>query len=318
LDRSILTLAAPQLRSDLGFSLRWAGMLAGLPGVALAPTIFPAPEPLRGDRRGNFITDYFKERNLSKFAEYQNRFEFVRLRREDGILEITIHKNGGPAKWGSWEGAIHDELGQAFYEVSHDRENRIVIFTGAGDTFLQEFDFDGSAPPTALTPAFWDRIYKEGKDLINNLLDIEVPVIGAVNGNAFIHSELLVLSDIVLAAEHARFADKAHFPGGTVPGDGVHIVWSALIGPNRSRYFLLTGEEIDAHEARRLSVVAEVLPAASLNQRAWALARELATKSDLALRYTRATFTLDLKRRMTNDLSHGLLLEGLAVMTPAK
>jgi enoyl-CoA hydratase/carnithine racemase len=256
---------------------------------------------------------------MSKFAEYQNRYKFIRLRREDGILEMTIHKNGASAKWGSWEGAIHDELGQAFYEVGRDRDNRVVIFTGTGDTFLQEFDFegDGGAPP-ALTPAFWDRIYKEGKDLLNNLLDIEVPVIGAVNGNAFIHSELLVLSDIVLAAEHARFADKAHFPGGTVPGDGVHIVWSTLIGPNRSRYFLLTGEEIDAQEARRLGVVAEVLPAAALNPRAWTLAREISTKSDLALRYTRAAFTLDLKRRMNNDLGHGLLLEGLAVLSLAK
>jgi enoyl-CoA hydratase/carnithine racemase len=193
----------------------------------------------------------------------------------------------------------------------------VVIFTGTGDVFLQDFDFSGMTGPIALTPAFWDRIYKEGKDLIHNLLEIEVPVIGAVNGNAFIHSELIVLSDIVLAAEHARFADKAHFPLGAVPGDGVNIVWTSLLGPNRGRYFLLTGEEIDAREAHRLNVVAEVLPSRSLSERAWTLARELAAKPDLVLRYTRAALTLELKRRMAGELGYSLMLEGLAMMTPA-
>jgi enoyl-CoA hydratase/carnithine racemase len=254
---------------------------------------------------------------MAKFAEYQNRFKFIHLRREDGIVEMSIHKDGGPAKWGFASGGLHDELGEAFHLLGHDRDNRVVIFTGTGDVFLQEFDLGDVSGPMTVTPAFWDRIYKEGKDLIHNLLDIEVPVIGAVNGNAFIHSELIALSDIVLAADHARFADKAHFPLSTVPGDGVYIVWSNLLGPNRSRYFLLTGEEIGAEEARRLCVVAEVLPAASLNARAWALARELAAKPDLTLRYTRTVFTADLKRRMTNDLGYGLLLEGLAAITPA-
>jgi enoyl-CoA hydratase/carnithine racemase len=254
---------------------------------------------------------------MTQLAQYQDRFKFIRFRREDGILEMAIHKDGASAQWGFGERGIHEELGEAFYEVAHDRDNRVVIFTGTGDVFLQDFDFSGFTGPVALTPAFWDRIYKEGKDLIHNLLEIEVPVIGAVNGNAFIHSELIVLSDIVLAAEHARFADKAHFPLGAVPGDGINIVWTSLLGPNRGRYFLLTGEEIDAREAQRLNVVAEVLPSKSLSERAWTLARELAAKPDLVLRYTRAALTLELKRRMTAELGYSLMLEGLAMMTPA-
>jgi enoyl-CoA hydratase/carnithine racemase len=253
---------------------------------------------------------------MSTLSEYQNRFKYVHLRRENGILELSIHRDGGPAQWSFGEGGIHEELGEVFYQVGRDRENRVVIFTGTGSAFLQDFDFTNAPSAAQLTPAFWDRIYKEGKDLIHNLLDVEVPVIGAVNGNAFIHSELIVLSDIVLAAEHARFADKAHFPIGAVPGDGVQIAWSMLLGPNRSRYFLLTGQEIDAREAQRLGVVAEILPAASLRERAWALARELAAKPDLVLRYTRAALTLDLKRRMTNELGYTLMLEGLGTIHP--
>ncbi|HEX7588041.1 MAG TPA: enoyl-CoA hydratase/isomerase family protein [Anaerolineae bacterium] len=254
---------------------------------------------------------------MVKFSDYQFKFKYIQFRREDGILEMAIHHGGEHALWGFEDGGIHDELGEAFYQIGRDRENRVVIFTGTGDVFLQEFDFSQISGPMVLTPAFWDRIYKEGKDLIHNLLEIEVPVIGAVNGNAWIHSELVVLSDIVLAAEGASFADKAHFPMGAVPGDGVQLAWSMLIGPNRSRYFFLTGQEIDAHEAQRLGVVAEVLPAASLKARAWTLARELAKKPDLLLRYSRGAMTMDIKRRMAQDLSHGLLYEGLAMMTPA-
>jgi enoyl-CoA hydratase/carnithine racemase len=107
--------------------------------------------------------------------------------------------------------------------------------------------------------AMWEHIYDEGVALLENLLAIPVPVIAAVNGPALIHAEIAVLSDIVLAAEHAEFADLAHVPGGPVPGDGVQTLWPMLLGPNRGRYFLLTGQRISAQEALRLSVVGEVL-----------------------------------------------------------
>ena len=249
---------------------------------------------------------------MARFDEYKDRFSHVRLERQEGILEVTLHRDGGPALWEGFEGGIHDQLGQAFRLISRDQETKVVILTGAGDAFCQAMDT--SRGLQTITPEFWDRIYREGKDLLNNLLDIEVPVIGAVNGNAFLHAELVVLSDIVLAAEHARFADKAHGIHGVVPGDGVHVVWPMQLGPNRGRHFLLTGAEIDAHEAQRLGVVAEVLPTDKLRDRAWEIARELAARPRLMLRYTRIALVQELKRRMLNDLGYGLALEGLAAM----
>jgi enoyl-CoA hydratase/carnithine racemase len=250
---------------------------------------------------------------MTRLEDYRHSFKYIRLRREDGVLEMTIHRDGGPALWDFGPTGIHRELGDAFAAIGQDPDNRVVILTGAGEVFLTGFDYEGAEPPSA---AFWDRIYREGKALLNNLLDIEVPVIAAVNGDAFIHAELAVLSDIVLAAEGARFADKAHFPGGTTPGDGVHVVWPMLLGPNRGRYFLLTGEEIDAEEARRIGVVGEVLPRDKLLPRAWALARDIAAKPPLAVRYARIALTYDLKRRMLAELSHGLMLEGMAMLGP--
>ena len=249
---------------------------------------------------------------MVKFEDYKNRFKYVRLERQDGILEVTLHRDGGPAIWEANEGGIHDEVGEAFYWIGRDRETKVIILTGAGDTFIDRMDLgDG---PLMITPAFWDRIFKEGRDLLMNLLDIEVPIVGAVNGNAYIHAELLVLSDIVIAADHARFADKAHAPGGVAPADGVHVIWPMLLGPNRGRHFLLTGAEIDAAEAQRLGFVAEVLPKQRLKARAWEIARELAAKPQLMLRYTRVSTTQHIKRRLLDDLGYGLALEGLGAM----
>src|SRR5690606_7390112 len=250
---------------------------------------------------------------MSRLADYQHSYRFVRFERRDGILEIAIHNNGGPATWSAYPGGLHEELGDAFYQVGRDRENRIVILTGTGDRFLTDMDFSEKDPDMG-TPALWDRITKEGKDLLHNLLDIEVPVIGAVNGPAFIHAELVTLSDIVLAADTAAFADKAHAPGNVVPGDGVHVWWPMLLGPNRGRHFLLTGEEISASEARQLGFVAQVLPADKLRDRAWELAAQLARKPTLMLRNTRVAFVQHLKRRMLDDLGYGLMLEGMGVL----
>src|ERR1700743_497839 len=212
---------------------------------------------------------------MPKLENYADKYRNIALTRRDGILEVRLHSNGGPLKWGALETSAHAQLGEAFYNIGRDPENRVIILTGTGDAFLAEFAMDelGEGGPN---PEYWDRIYVEGKDLLMNLLDIPVPWTGAVNGPAFIHAELITMSDIVIASDTASFADLAHFPGGTVPGDGVHVWWQMLLGVNRGRYFLLTGQQIPAPEALRLGIVSEVVAPADLLPRAWALAQQLA------------------------------------------
>jgi enoyl-CoA hydratase/carnithine racemase len=221
---------------------------------------------------------------------------------------VTLHTDGGSLQWGE---VPHRECPAAFQHIGSDPENRVVILTGTGDLF--------SGPRATAedriyaTPRQLDKGYWEGKHLLVNLLDIEVPVISAINGPAFRHSEMALLSDIVLAAEDATLMDSSHFANGMVPGDGMHIVYPLLLGLNRGRYFLLTGQTLSAREAQELGLVNEVLPRAELLPRAWELAAQLASRPPLVLRYSRVVLTQYVKRLMHDLLGYGLALEGLAI-----
>ena len=87
-----------------------------------------------------------------------------------------------------------------------------------------------------------------------------------------------------------------------------------LLGLNRGRYFLLTGQTLSAQEAKDLGLVAEVLPPDQVLARAWEHAEALAKRPTLLLRYTRLMFTEYLKKRMQDLLGYGLAMEGLALM----
>jgi len=251
---------------------------------------------------------------MTRFEQYAGKYDTIRMERRDGILQITFHTDGDSLQWSS---RPHHEFPEAFREIGSDPDNKVVIMTGTGA------DFSGpQATPDdehlkrcmRMTPREWDQDWRECKRMLMNLLDIDVPVISAINGPVRRHSEIPLLSDIVLAAEEATFQDSAHFPCGLTPGDGVHIIYPLLLGLNRGRYFLLTGQTLDARKAQELGLVAEVLPRAELLPRAWALAEQLATRPPLVLRYSRILLVQELKRRMHDLLGYGFALEGLGVL----
>src|SRR5207237_5175283 len=171
-----------------------------------------------------------------------------------------------------------------------------------------------SSFPTRPNPERIDRIHWEGRQLLMRLLEIEVPVISAINGPAWRHSEIPLLCDIVLAADTAQFQDSAHFPSDVVPGDGMHIVMPLLLGLNRGRYYLLTGQTLDAKKALEFGLVAEVLPPDKLLARAWELAGDLTKQPTLAVRDTRGLLTESLLRQMHALLGYGLGMELLALI----
>lgn len=243
-----------------------------------------------------------------RFEEYRDKYRHASMVREDGVIEVTLHSGGSDLVWG---GRPHAELGYLFEDIGRDRHNEVVILTGAGEAFIAREDLSGGGE---MTPSAWQRVHADGKRLIMSHLDVEVPMIAAVNGPATVHAELALLCDIVLAAEHAVFADAPHYPLGLVPGDGVHVVWPMLLGMNRARYFLLTGQHLDAAEALRLGVVNEVLPAGRLLDRARELARQVKSRPPATVRATRTAMVHQIKKAMLDNLGYGLMLEGVAAM----
>jgi enoyl-CoA hydratase/carnithine racemase len=245
--------------------------------------------------------------------EYEDRYATAEVTRDAaGVLTIRMGWRGTPLMWG---GRPHQELPELFNAVASDRENRVVILTGTGDTFIGLGDGPNPLAEGRANATVWDRIIWEGNRLVNQMLDIEVPMIAAVNGPVSVHSELAVLCDIVLAADHAYFQDAPHFPGGLVPGDSMQVVWPLLLGPNRGRYFLLTGQQIQAEEAHQLGIVGEVLPADQLMGRALEIAAGLAELNPILLRNARHALVRPLRRAMAEDLHTGLALEAIASMS---
>ena len=112
------------------------------------------------------------------FDEYSTRYRHVEMQREAGVLELRLHSDGGPLVWGS---GPHSELGYCFADVGSDPDNQVIILTGTGDRFIADLDKSWVGD---MTPTRWDEIYRNGKRLLMNLLEIEVPMISAVNGPA--------------------------------------------------------------------------------------------------------------------------------------
>ena len=243
---------------------------------------------------------------MSSFDQYFNKYQSIRMERRNGILQMTFHTDNGPLQWG---GVPHTEFSQVFVDVGNDPENRIIIMTGTGDAFTGPQGTAAGTPKRS--PKEWDQTYWEGKRILTSLLEVEVPMISAINGPALRHSEIPLLCDIVLASDTAAFQDSGHFMSGLVPGDGMHIVYPLLLGLNRGRYFLLTGQRIEADEAKNLGLVNEIMPQVDLLPRAWELAEQMAKQSDIVLRYSRVAMTLVVKRQIQDLLGYGLALEGL-------
>lgn len=244
---------------------------------------------------------------MRKRPAYFDKYSTIAFERTDsGILTIRFHSNGGPVVYAS---SHHNDWVHAFFDISADRDNKVLIITGTGDEFIAVEKWD--LPYDKVV--HWDQIFWEGKRVLQNLLDIDIPVIGAVNGPAHVHAEIALLSDITLCSENATFRDAPHVPGGVVPGDGVHVIWQELLGPNRGRYFLITGQVLSAKEALDLGVVNEVLPQDKLLARAMQHAEKLLEMPDVARRYTRIALTHRMKRLIQEGTGYGLILEGAGI-----
>src|SRR2546421_10915339 len=155
-------------------------------------------------------------------ADYLAAYRSLKLTRDaSGVLVVEFHSKGGPF---TFTAPDHTEFVDAFYRIAQDRANKIVILTGAGGEFIPEIDF--SSFGNVADPGVWGQVHDEGVQLLENIANIRVPVIAAIEGRPHVHSEYALLANVIVAAEGATFHDVPHFAGGIVPGDGIFTTWS--------------------------------------------------------------------------------------------
>jgi enoyl-CoA hydratase/carnithine racemase len=250
---------------------------------------------------------------MANFDTYRDAFPHAKLTRSrDGVLEVVLHTNGGTL---IFNGYTHEEYVELFHQIGQDVDNRVAILTGAGDAFIDNLDPDGF---DFFTPRGYDKIYREGKKVLANLLEIPVPMIAALNGPTTVHSEYVLLCDIVIATPNTVFQDKPHFAFGIVPGDGIHSLWPEVIGSIRGRTFVLTQQIIAAEEAKSMGVISEIVARERLLDRAREIAGRIAKLPPLTARYTRIALTQKLRRLVDETVGYGLALEGISAADVAR
>jgi enoyl-CoA hydratase len=210
-------------------------------------------------------------------------YKTLRLERVDQVLRVTIDHPSSALN--AVDAQLHEELTALFASLRRETEARAVLLTGRGKAFSAGGDFAWF--PQLREPARLDALRRDAKQLIWDLLDVELPIVAAVNGHAMgLGASIALLCDVIFMADSATIGDP-HVRVGIVAGDGGTVIWPLALGPARAKQYLLTGDPLSAAEAERIGLINRVVPAADLDREAMAFAQRLAAGAPLALRYTK-------------------------------
>ncbi|HKN13974.1 MAG TPA: enoyl-CoA hydratase/isomerase family protein [Candidatus Binatus sp.] len=215
-----------------------------------------------------------------KYSEYQHLlFE----REGDGILLITINR---PEVLNATNNRLHWELSRVWLDIADDVETNVIVVTGAGRAFSAGGDLEMIQ---AMASSAFDvgKAWKEAGDIVYNMINLDKPIISAINGVA-VGAGLAVafMADISIASESMRITD-GHLRLGVAAGDHAVIVWPLLCGMAKAKYYLMTADFIDGKEAERIGLVSLCVPADKLMGKAMEVARKLARGPQQAVRFTK-------------------------------
>ena len=233
----------------------------------------------------------------------------VRLEHTGRLLTITLDD---PQSLNAFGPSMHAGLIDALLFAATDPRSDVVVLTGAGRAFSAGGDIDRMAE-VAQQPSLFDTAVVNAKRLLFALLDIEKPVIAKLNGHAVgLGATLALCCDVIFASELARIGDP-HVAVGLVAGDGGAVIWPQLVGFARAKEYLLTGELIPAPRAAEIGLINHAVPAAQLDEAVQAFCERLLRGARQAIRWTKVTINLELKRIAHAVLDAGLGYEALTV-----
>jgi enoyl-CoA hydratase/carnithine racemase len=245
--------------------------------------------------------------NLTRDPGYFTRYKnFALGRSASGVLTLRFHTDGGPH---TFDGTTHHDFPRLLDDIAFDKDNRVLVLTGTGDSFIS--DIDGPSLGDLTKPMAADALYTEGRRGLQRLADLEIPVIAAVNGPATVHSEYALLADVVIASDTAVFADVPHLAFAIAPGDGLFVVWEEVLGLNRARYLEITQGSFTAQEALSWGAVAKVVPLDQVLPQAQELAEQMTRRPHLTNKYIAVIFRQRISRRLAEGMLTGMALESL-------
>lgn len=240
-------------------------------------------------------------------------FQALALSRRGRCLTVAFNR---PEVLNAFGPVMHHEFVAALEFAARDPGSDVIVLTGAGKAFSAGGDLDRMEEIIA-DPDQFDAEAADAKRIIFTLLDIEKPVIARVNGAAVgLGATIALFCDMILADETAKIGDP-HVKVGLVAGDGGAIIWPQLAGFPRAKEFLLTGRLLTGAEAAQFGLVNHALPADQLDARVDALVDELIAGNTQAIRWTKVTMNLELKRIAHALMDPGIAYEALSVRTEA-
>jgi enoyl-CoA hydratase len=230
---------------------------------------------------------------------------------DDGVLVAMLNR---PEARNSLDPVMHLELKQLYGHIVDDDELNAVVLTGAGKYFCVGADFN-SMEDNVSYPDGHPGLLTESVAMARNILAVRVPLISAINGDAIgIGATISLFCDIVYMAEHARIADP-HVRAAMVTGDGGAVLWPLLMGPNRAKEYLMTGDLLSAQEADRLGLVNHTVPAESLMDEAMAMAHRLASGPAVAIRFNKRLVNKELEMRVAQLYDLSVAFEAISIET---
>jgi len=241
-----------------------------------------------------------------------SKYQHILVERKDGIAVLTLNR---PDKLNAMNARLHYEVSRIWLDIGDDPETRVAVVTGAGRGFSAGGDLEWITSTAGDSAAVW-ALLKEVRDLVHNMINLDKPIISAINGVAVgAGAALALMADISIASESARFLD-GHHTLGIAAGDHAAAIWPLLIGMAKAKYYLMTAEPIDAREAERLGLVSLVVPPEELMPTAMRVAEKLANGPTQAIRWTKLSLNQWLRMAALTSYDYSSALEMLGMLGP--
>jgi enoyl-CoA hydratase len=231
-------------------------------------------------------------------------YEAIRYELADGVATVTLNR---PDVLNAMNNPMRAELLEVFTRLRSDEAVRAVVVTGAGErAFCAGADIREFLEPPVPT-----RFREERRrlDFRREMDRCPQPIIAAIRGFALGGGlELALACDIRVAAEDAQLG-LTEINLAIIPGGGGTQRLPRLVGRGKALEMILTGMRVPAAEALRLGLVERLVPAAELLPSAQALAKSIAEKAPIALRYAKEAVVSGLELplaaglRLENDLA---------------